>query len=151
MPAAPAGALCRTLRQRAVLGAFVLACVGVAMEVAFTSLMEFSSSGSRRLMGKSYLWMFPIYALLYPAFVYLRPVLGRKPWWARAGLYTAGIFLVEYLTGWGLRLATGACPWDYGNARWAVQGVIRLDYAPLWAGAALGYERIFLFVHPESP
>jgi uncharacterized membrane protein len=125
---------------------FVLACVGVAMEVAFTALVEFSSSGNWRLMGKSYLWMFPIYALLYPAFRLIRPLLGEKPWWLRAPLYAAGILFVEYLTGWGLRLATGACPWDYGDARWAIQGVIRLDYAPLWAAAALGYELVFVAV-----
>ncbi len=129
---------------------FILACVGVAMEVAFTAVCELMGGGGWRLKGQSYIWMFPIYALLYPAFLYLRPPLAEKPWWARAVIYAAGILFVEYLTGWGLRLTTGSCPWDYGSARWAVQGVIRLDYTPLWAAAALGYERVFLWLTQPS-
>lgn len=114
------------------------------MEVAFTALCALFADGGPRLRGHSYLWMFPIYALLYPAFLYAQPLIGDRPWWLRAPLYAAGIFAVEYLAGWALRLAIGACPWEYGDARWAVQGVIRLDYAPLWAAAALGYERLYL-------
>lgn len=125
------------------MNALILACVGVAAEVAFTAIAGLHSGGGWKLAGTSYLWMFPIYALLYPGFSYARPRLQGRPAWARALVYAAAILAVEYLAGWALRLTTGACPWDYGDARWAVQGVIRLDYAPLWAAAALGYEAVF--------
>jgi hypothetical protein len=46
-----------------------------------------------------------------------------------------------------LRRATGQCPWDYGGARWAVSGLIRLDYLPCWAAACWMFERLFVALH----
>ena len=34
------------------------------------------------------------------------------------------------------------CPWDYSRARSNIQGVIRLDYAPVWFLTGLLYERL---------
>ena len=88
------------------------------------------------LTAKTYLWMFPIYgaaAFASPLFLAVRK---SCPLWQRLGLYSVTIFLVEFAAGGLIRLATGVCPWDYGNNPLSVLGLIRLDYAPLWA--ALG-------------
>jgi hypothetical protein len=123
--------------------AAVLACVGVAAEVLFTAFT--APAGGKRLIGFSYVWMFPIYALLYPGFLFLGPVLNALPWWARASAYAAGIMVFELLTGLVLRAALGEAPWEpgYRGKRWCVFGLVRLDYFPAWAAAALGFEAVF--------
>ena len=68
------------------------------------------------------------------------------PLWLRAGFYVAAIFAVEFATGWLLQLWTGACPWDYGDGKFSVMGLIRLDYAPLWAILGLFFEQVTLFL-----
>lgn len=120
----------------------VVACVGVAFEVFFTALTEPRVREGWRLKGQSYVWMFPIYALVVPFFKVLDPRFGSWPWAARAPLYVAVLYAVEYLTGWLLRRLTGRCPWDYGDARWAVHGLVRLDYAPAWLLAVTLFEAL---------
>lgn len=99
-------------------------------------------AGRLRLAGRTYVWMLFIYgggALLFePAHDALRGL----PLLARGGIYTAGIFAVEYVAGFLLARATGACPWDYSWARWSVHGYIRLDYAPAWFLFGLFLERV---------
>jgi len=34
------------------------------------------------------------------------------------------------------------CPWDYSNTPLNYRGLIRPDYAPLWFGAGLFFEKI---------
>ena len=126
--------------------AAVLACVGVAAEVLFTALTERASG--KRLAGYSYVWMFPVYALLYPGFGLLRPIVGAWAWPLRAAIYAALIMGVELLTGLILRAALGEAPWErnYRGKHWCVMGLVRLDYFPAWAAAALVFERAFLLV-----
>lgn len=121
--------------------AAVLACVGVAAEVLFTAFTE--PAGGKRLIGFSYVWMFPIYALLYPGIRLLAPLVGTRPWPARAALYAALIMVFELLTGLVLRAALGEAPWEpgYRGKRWCVLGLVRLDYFPAWAAGALIFER----------
>lgn len=56
-------------------------------------------------------------------------------------LFMVMIFIAEYVTGIWLTGA-GICPWDY--SRWPdnVDGVIRLNFAPLWFFTGLLFERI---------
>ncbi|MBI2362385.1 MAG: hypothetical protein HYV15_03260 [Elusimicrobia bacterium] len=126
----------------------VIACVGVALEVAFTAATQPSVREGWRLKGQSYVWMFPIYGLAVPALDLLRPFAGAWPWPARGALYVLVLYAVEYLSGALLRRLTGRCPWDYGAARWAVHGLVRLDYAPAWLCAALLFERLYLLLRP---
>ena len=51
------------------------------------------------------------------------------------------IFSVEYTTG-SLLAKHQLCPWDYQRSRWNIRRYIRLDYAPLWFGAGLLFERL---------
>ncbi|MEE8424857.1 MAG: hypothetical protein V3S11_03465 [Elusimicrobiota bacterium] len=118
-------------------------CVAMTMEVVFTAVADGIKKRDLSLTGKTYLWMAPIYAVVYPAFVLLWPTIGGWPWFARGGLYVVLVYSVEFASGWILRRSLGACPWDYGRARWAVDGLIRLDYAPAWFGATMLYESLF--------
>ncbi|MFC1679192.1 hypothetical protein ACFL2T_03155 [Elusimicrobiota bacterium] len=121
----------------------IFACVGVALEVVFTAVGAFRKERNWRLMGKSYIWMFPIYALAYPIMLNLYPLIGHWPFPARGALYVLLLYIIEYLSGWLIRRITGACPWDYGQARWAVSGLIRLDYFPAWFFVVMIFEQLF--------
>ena len=129
--------------------AVVLACVGVAAEVVFTALHErHSRADGRRLIGFSYVWMLPIYALLYPGLRFLAPRVGDWVWPLRASLYAVAIMVGELLTGLLLRAVIGEAPWEtnYRGKRWCVFGLVRLDYFPAWVVAALVFERAYQLV-----
>lgn len=121
----------------------MLACVGVAAEVLFTALT--APKRDRRLRGYSYLWMFPVYALLAPGFRLVLPLVGAWAWPLRGAVYAALIMLVELLSGLALRAALGEAPWEaeYRGKRWAALGLVRLDYFPAWAAGALVFERAY--------
>ena len=56
-------------------------------------------------------------------------------------LYMVLIFVAEYITGAWLR-SRGIWPWDYTGRHSNVNGLIRLDFAPLWFGTGLLFEQI---------
>jgi hypothetical protein len=118
--------------------------VGVATEVVFTSARDSALRKDWSLQGRSYLWMFPIYGLAAFLFEPVHDSVRGRPWWQRAVVYSAGIMGVEYLAGTALHRSVGVVPWDYsGHGRFVVPGgATRLDYAPLWAVAGLGLERL---------
>ena len=108
-----------------------------------------------RLMGKTSLLMFPIYGLG----ALLSPIgEGIDRWLAVEGgslpslsagdrivrhgvLYMVLIFTAEYFSGAWLR-ARGICPWDYTGRHSNINGLIRLDFAPLWFCTGLLFEEI---------
>lgn len=118
----------------------LVACVGVTMEIVFTALTDPREKGDLRLMGKSYVWMIPIYMMVYPGIVLFQPKIGAWHVFLRGAVYVAVIFAGEYASGWLIRKATGQVPWDYRGQKWAVHDLIRLDYAPAWFAAALVFE-----------
>ena len=103
------------------------------------SLFVFANTGRRRPSG---LWNVPVYGLAQPLFEPLHDRLRDRPLRLRAPVYAVGILGVEYVSGRLLRLLLGKAPWDYGDARFAVDGLIRLDYLPLWAAFGLGLEQL---------
>lgn len=125
---------------------------GWCLEVVFTS-MESLIMRDWRLMGKTSLLMFPIYGLG----VFLSPIGQAVDKWLRVEpgevltvkdrmlrhgiLYMVLIFAAEYLSGTWLR-ARGICPWDYSGRHSNVNGLIRLDFAPLWFLTGLLFEQI---------
>lgn len=56
-------------------------------------------------------------------------------------LYMVLIFVAEYLSGTWLR-TMGVCPWDYTGRHSNIDGLIRLDFAPLWFMTGLLFEQI---------
>lgn len=106
-----------------------------------------------RLMGQTSLLMFPIYgcgALLAPMARLVDRWIGDGPlsrtdWIIRHGLlYMVLIFTAEYLSGAFLR-DRGMCPWNYTGFQTSVNGLIRLDFAPLWFATGLLFEWISKF------
>lgn len=123
----------------------LLVAVGLSLEVVFTALTELRDAKDWRLMGYTYIWMIPIYALIYPALCVLYPRVAGWPFYMRGVLYVGLIYGVEYISGWLIRRAVGKCPWEdgYHRARWGVHGLIRLDFAPAWFAASLLFESVF--------
>ena len=96
----------------------------------------------RRLMGKTYLWMFPIYGAGGLVFERAHAVLAAWPLVLRGVAYMLGCFAIEYASGRLIQRLTGRIPWDYSYARWHIHGAIRLDYAPVWFVFGLLLERV---------
>jgi len=117
--------------------------LGLATEIVFTGLKDLARSGGRSFRGHTSPWMFPVYGLAQPLFEPAHDALrGRAPAPVRAAVYAAGFTAVEYAGGRVFRLALGRAPWDYSHTRVNLHGLIRADYAPLWALAGLGLERV---------
>lgn len=120
--------------------------LGWCLEVVWTALYQilWPEGGVRdyRLVGKTYLWMFPIYG---SAGICFEPVhdLIRDLWWFDRGLvWVLLCFAIEYVAGWLLKKLIGRCPWDYSYTKWHIHGFIRLDYTPLWFFAGMLFERV---------
>ena len=112
---------------------------GWCLEILWTGFSSFRQR-KMKLEGRSSIWMFPIYGMA----AFLTPVshlLRKKCFWVRGGVYAGAIFATEYLTGSFLK-KHDMCPWDYSHSRRNIQGLIRLDYAPVWFLTGLLYERI---------
>lgn len=128
---------------------------GWCLEVLFTSVDSIMAH-DWRLMGKTSLLMFPIYGLG----ALLGPIGQGIDKWVIDGSPSAGatlkvtdkivrhgmlymvlIFTAEYATGAWLK-ARGMCPWDYTGRSTNVNGLIRLDFAPLWFGTGLLFEQL---------
>ena len=97
-----------------------------------------------RLMGRTSLLMFPIYGCGAIRWIGDGP-LSRADRIIRHGLlYMVLIFTAEYLSGAFLQ-GLGMCPWDYTGYQTSVNGLIRLDFAPLWFATGLLFEQISKF------
>jgi uncharacterized membrane protein len=84
----------------------------------------------------------PVYGLALPLFEPVHDHVRERPLLVRAGLYGSGFLAVEYASGRLLRQMVGEAPWDYGGAHFAVDRLVRLDYAPLWGAYGLVLERL---------
>lgn len=125
---------------------FLCGTIGWCMEILFTSTHSILEKNFQ-LTGYTSLWMFPIYgmaAFLFPVYKYIK----RLHIFLRGSIYTLCIFITEYCTGSFLK-QYHLCPWDYSKAKLNIQGVIRLDFAPLWFLVGLVFEHI-LTHYPRS-
>ena len=141
----------RVVREMKKLAENFLKCgvAGWCLEVMFTAA-ESLAGGDWKLMGRTSLIMFPIYGLG----ALLEPIGRLADRWIGDGdirpadravrhgmLYMVLIFLVEYTTGAWLT-TRGICPWDYSGRHSNVNGLIRLDFAPLWFGTGLLFKNL---------
>ncbi|MEG6616319.1 hypothetical protein V6C27_07755 [Peptococcaceae bacterium 1198_IL3148] len=124
---------------------FIYGLLGWCLEVFWTGF-ESALKGDPRLSSHTYLWMFPIYGLA----IFLEPVhnaMRSYHWFLRGVVWMLIIFTLEYFTGGAIRSLTGYSPWDYsGSSRWEINGLIRLDMAPLWFITGLLFEQIHDFL-----
>ena len=117
----------------------VCGLTGWCMEIFFTSL------GSARkkdwhLQGQSSAWMFPIYGMA-SGFDMIYPKIKHWSTLQRGLCYGILIMSGEYLSG-SLLSAFDVCPWDYKDAKYAIKGIVRMDYLPFWMIAGLFFEWI---------
>jgi len=112
---------------------------GWCLEIMFTSL-ESIKNHDIKFMGHSSILMFPIYgmgAFLFP----VAKLLEKQKFWIRGGVYSLLIFTAEYISGSFLKQHR-MCPWDYSKCKTNINGLVRLDFAPLWFGVGLLFEQI---------
>lgn len=127
-------------------GSLLLASVGVTIEVALTGVVRLRKKRDWSLEGYSYVWMIPIYMLAWPILSFLYPRIEAWNFVLRGILYTTILLFVEYVSGLLLRKLLGECPWEkqYKGKKWAVNNLVRLDYAPGWLVVALVFEQLYL-------
>jgi uncharacterized membrane protein len=118
--------------------------LGVSVEVFWTALAAklFRGTPGWHLHGTSSIWMFFIYGLAAFLFEPAHDAMRGLPWWTRGAVYVAGIYCIEYASGWMLRRLLGKCPWDYTRHPFHLHGLIAWDYAPLWLIFGLGLEHV---------
>ncbi len=123
---------------------WIYGLLGWCWEVVWTATTEKARAKQPdwRLVGHSSLWMFPIFGLLAPLGEPVHNLLRSHSWLLRGLAYLVGIWLVEFVTGWLLRKLTGKCPWDYSHFSGNIQGIITLEYAPVWFIFGLAFEHV---------
>ena len=112
---------------------------GWCIEIAFTSLGALGKK-DKKLMGQTSAWMFPIYGMA-SGIGEIAPKIAHWPALSRGLFYGTAIMTTEYLTGKVLN-TFDVCPWSYEGKKYAIQGLVRLDYLPLWMLTGLLYEKI---------
>jgi hypothetical protein len=124
--------------RKKLLISIIFGCIGITTEIFFTAFYDLISlrlNGESvvdfSLAGKTYVWMFFIYALI-PFFISkLFPPKSKLSMLGKSAIGMLVIFAVEFVSGWLLEQFTGKCPWEYQEG-WHVAGYIRLDFAPAW-------------------
>ncbi|HUM12795.1 MAG TPA: hypothetical protein VLT82_17740 [Myxococcaceae bacterium] len=113
-------------------------CAGWVLEVLFTGTKA-ALSRDKKLPARTYLWMHPIYGAGALALETVHRKLENRSRLTRAAASLGVIYATEYATGAALRRVLGDCPWRYREGM-HLHGLVRLDYAPFWLAAALGFE-----------
>lgn len=113
--------------------------IGWSMEIVWTGLFSLIS-GDIALEAYTSLWMF----FIYGSAVFLEPLHDIIRDWnviLRGIIWVVIIWGIEYTTGKILLGVLQVYPWQYFG-KFAVEGIVRLDYAPAWFVAGLLFERM---------
>jgi uncharacterized membrane protein len=113
-------------------------CAGWVLEVLFTGTKA-AFSRDPKLAARTYLWMHPIYGAAGLALEAVHRRLRNRSRLTRAAAALGVIYATEYGSGVALRRVLGDCPWRYQEGM-HLHGLVRLDYAPYWLAAAVGFE-----------
>lgn len=113
--------------------------IGWCMEIFWTSIGKLKKH-DKKLIGETSLIMFPIYGMA-AVFKPIHEKIKSKNFIVRGSIYTTFIYAVEYTTGTLLK-RKNICPWDYSKSKYNINGVVRLDYAPVWFIVGLLYEKM---------
>ena len=125
--------------------------VGWCGEILYTALAGSIRQRDWRLIGTTYLWMFPIYGLIAPLYEPTHDAIRNLPLLLRAVIWSLGLTLVELISGWLIKRATGRCPWDYSLRRFAINAYIRWDFFPVWAVVGVALEPVHDFLVSLTP
>lgn len=133
----------------------LFAVFGVAQEVFWTSIFNFSKNKDYTFMGVSSLWMFPIYGAVFFIILFGRTYFPSLNIILRGLIYTILILCWEYISGFILRKTFGRAPWDYSDKKIRIAGSIKpinfnglicLDFALVWFIESLIAEALYLFL-----
>lgn len=122
--------------------------LGWILEIIWTGLGSLFA-GDWRLVSRTYLWMLHIYGLA----VFMEPVYRKITgcrWFFRGLIWAFIIFAIESCSGWLLKNLTGHCAWNYTGAAYNINGIIRLDYAPLWFATGLLFEKVYEYLEQNK-
>lgn len=112
--------------------------LGWCIEIIWTGFHSYAKD-DKKMMGNTSILMFPIYgmaAIIKPMY----GILKKHCMFVRGIIYTIGIFVMEYSTGYILK-KKDKCPWDYSDSKYNISGLIRVDYAPAWFAVGLFFEK----------
>lgn len=112
---------------------------GWCIEILWTSFEKFRRR-DMKLIGNTSIWMFPIYGMA-SLFTPLFQLIQNTNFFIRGLVYMLSIFTAEYATGYLLN-RHDMCPWNYSKSKYNIDGLIRLDYAPLWFITGLFFEKL---------
>lgn len=118
---------------------FIYGLLGWNIEIIWTGMCSLIK-GDLGLHAFTNLWMFLVYGLA----VFLEPIHDIIRDWklpARGIIWVVIIWGIEYSTGIILKSLIGQYPWLY-EGNFAVDGLVRLDYAPAWFLAGLIFEQV---------
>jgi hypothetical protein len=127
-------------------------CLGMTCEVfftAFTALFTGTPINDKPLIalaGITYVWMAFIYALIPILGVLFYDKVKHIPFYFRLPMYVLIIYVIEFTSGYILKVTTGSCPWNYTTG-WQIMGLIRLDYFPAWLAFAWMVERLYVLIN----
>lgn len=117
---------------------FFFVMFGISCEVFFSAMYDFffmiysNLEINYRLLGYTYLWMIPIYALIPIIANWLKPFLSNLSIAKQVILGVVIIYFIEFSAGFLIEKIVGRCPWQYTEG-WHIMGYIRIDYIFFWA------------------
>ena len=121
--------------------------IGFFTEVVFTAVWMFIDpkyEAAWTLHGYTSLWSFPMYGISIYIMENMFLRLHDKPLLIRIIAYVCWTYTWEFTTGMILR-QFNACPWNYsGYTKYNVNGLITLDYAPLWSLGTAACEKVVI-------
>jgi len=118
---------------------FIYGFAGWSIEIFWTGLHSLMM-GDLKLQGYTNLWMF----LIYGCAIFLEPIhdiLSGWRWMFRGLLWVIIIWGIEYTSGLILFNILSVYPWYYSGP-FAVDNLVRIDFAPAWFVAGLLFERL---------
>jgi len=131
----------------------IMVFFGLILEVFWTGIISFLKGKNKKLIGHVSLLMVPLYFII--PFVYLL-VLKLLPGYGiflRALVYMVIFFILEYVYGLILK-KLGLEAWNYSKKnkggigcyhKYNFQGLITLEYAPVWYVAGIIGEIVYTF------
>lgn len=137
---------------RTIIG-FVL--LGITMEVFWTSILNSIKTKNPRLTGKTYLWMFPIYAIVPFIYIFVLKYFPEINIFIRGIIYMFSFYFLELISGFLIKKMVGVSPWNYKGRSIKIfskkyklnfLGLIYIEYAPIWYLYGIIGEIYFIFL-----
>jgi uncharacterized membrane protein len=125
----------------------VYGCLGLCVEIVFTSIGSLIYDNNLILKGYTYLWMIPVWAAGLFALGCVHKYIRNLNILARGLIYMLVCIAVEYLSGIYFLATLKEIPWDYSYSEYNIHGAIRLDYLPFWFIAGILSEKAISYIN----